>query len=80
VTSGAESIANRRDYDSLLRNTILHGSPATVIEKIERLREMTGASSIMLHYPPWYGAQKAIASLELFAEAVIPRINKAKAA
>ncbi len=80
VTSGTESIANRRDYDSLLRNTILHGSPATVIEKIERLRDMTGASSIMLHYPPWYGAQKAIASLELFAEAVIPRINKAKAA
>jgi len=64
--------AGRNDYDGLLRDVILHGSPATVIEKIERLRAI-GANSLMLHYPPWYGAEKAIASLELFASEVMPK-------
>jgi alkanesulfonate monooxygenase SsuD/methylene tetrahydromethanopterin reductase-like flavin-dependent oxidoreductase (luciferase family) len=64
-----------RDYDALSRDIILHGSPATVIEKIEKLREMTGAASLMLHYPPWYGEQKALASLEMFAREVIPRFK-----
>ena len=62
-----------RDYDALSRDIILHGSPATVIEKIEELVAMTGVSSIMLHYPPWYGADKALASLELFAGEVMPK-------
>jgi alkanesulfonate monooxygenase SsuD/methylene tetrahydromethanopterin reductase-like flavin-dependent oxidoreductase (luciferase family) len=64
--------ASPRDYDALSRDIILHGSPKTVVEKIETLRDMTGAGSIMLHYPPWYGAEKALASLELFAAEVIP--------
>jgi alkanesulfonate monooxygenase SsuD/methylene tetrahydromethanopterin reductase-like flavin-dependent oxidoreductase (luciferase family) len=64
-----------RDYDTLSRDIILHGSPATVIEKIERLGAMTGASSIMLHYPPWYGVERALASLELFAAEVMPRFR-----
>jgi len=35
----------------------------------------------MLHYPPWYGTEKAKASLELFAKEVIPRLRPpAKAA
>jgi alkanesulfonate monooxygenase SsuD/methylene tetrahydromethanopterin reductase-like flavin-dependent oxidoreductase (luciferase family) len=61
-----------RDYDTLSRDIILHGSPKTVIEKIQRLRDMTGAASIMLHYPPWYGVERALASLELFAAEVMP--------
>jgi alkanesulfonate monooxygenase SsuD/methylene tetrahydromethanopterin reductase-like flavin-dependent oxidoreductase (luciferase family) len=65
-----------RDYDALSRDIILHGSPATVIEKIERLSAMTGLSSLMLHYPPWYGAEKALASLELFAAEVMPHVGK----
>jgi alkanesulfonate monooxygenase SsuD/methylene tetrahydromethanopterin reductase-like flavin-dependent oxidoreductase (luciferase family) len=65
----------RRDYDALSRDIILHGSPATVVEKIERLRAMTGAASIMLHYPPWYGVDKALASLALFAEEVMPKFT-----
>jgi len=64
--------AGRNDYDGLLRDVILHGSPATVTEKIERLRAI-GADSLMLHYPPWYGAEKAIGSLELFAREVMPK-------
>ena len=64
--------AGRSDYDGLSRDVILHGSPASVVEKIEHLRAL-GADSLMLHYPPWYGAEKAIASLELFAREVMPK-------
>jgi len=67
--------ASPRDYDALSRDIILHGSPATVVAKIEELREKTGADSIMLHYPPWYGAGKALSSLELFAGKVIPKFR-----
>jgi alkanesulfonate monooxygenase SsuD/methylene tetrahydromethanopterin reductase-like flavin-dependent oxidoreductase (luciferase family) len=66
---------SERNYDALSRDIILHGSPATVIEKIERLRDMTGATSVMLHYPPWYGVEKALASLELFASEVAPKLR-----
>ena len=68
--------ASPRDYDALTRDIILHGSPATVIAKIEELRDKTGAASVMLHYPPWYGAEKALASLELFAGEVIPKFRE----
>jgi alkanesulfonate monooxygenase SsuD/methylene tetrahydromethanopterin reductase-like flavin-dependent oxidoreductase (luciferase family) len=78
VSKGVGASGGVNDYDTLSRDIILHGSPATVIEKIERLHEMTGASSIMLHYPPWYGADKAIASLELFAGEVIPKFKPAQ--
>jgi hypothetical protein len=27
----------------------------------------------MLHYPPWYGSERALASLELFAHEVMPK-------
>jgi hypothetical protein len=30
----------------------------------------------MLHYPPWYGAEKALASLELFAAEVMPKFRQ----
>jgi alkanesulfonate monooxygenase SsuD/methylene tetrahydromethanopterin reductase-like flavin-dependent oxidoreductase (luciferase family) len=69
VGTGANS---SRDYDTLDRDIILHGSPRTVIEKLQRLQHMTGLSSLMLHYPPWYGIDKALASLELFAAEVMP--------
>jgi len=64
-----------RDYDALTRDIILHGAPATVIAKIEELHAMAGNASIMLHFPPWYGAEKALASLELFAGEVIPKFR-----
>ncbi|MGO8914384.1 MAG: LLM class flavin-dependent oxidoreductase [Stellaceae bacterium] len=66
-----------RDYDTLARDIILHGSPRTVVEKLQRLQHMTGVSSIMLHYPPWYGIDKALASLELFAAEVMPKFKEA---
>jgi alkanesulfonate monooxygenase SsuD/methylene tetrahydromethanopterin reductase-like flavin-dependent oxidoreductase (luciferase family) len=64
-----------RDYDDLTRDIILHGSPATVVAKIEELRAMTGISSVMLHYPPWYGPEKTLASLEMFATEVAPKFR-----
>jgi alkanesulfonate monooxygenase SsuD/methylene tetrahydromethanopterin reductase-like flavin-dependent oxidoreductase (luciferase family) len=67
--------AGGRDYDGLTRDIILHGSPATVADKIEELRALTGIGSVMLHYPPWYGAEKTAAMLELFAAEVAPKFR-----
>jgi alkanesulfonate monooxygenase SsuD/methylene tetrahydromethanopterin reductase-like flavin-dependent oxidoreductase (luciferase family) len=67
--------ARPRDYDTLTRDIILHGSPATVIAKIEELRAKVRNASIMLHFPPWYGHDKALASLELFAAEVMPKFR-----
>jgi len=67
--------AKPRDYDTLARDIILHGSPATVIAKIEELRAKVRNASIMLHFPPWYGHDKALASLELFAAEVMPKFR-----
>jgi alkanesulfonate monooxygenase SsuD/methylene tetrahydromethanopterin reductase-like flavin-dependent oxidoreductase (luciferase family) len=68
--------AKPRDYDTLARDIILHGSPATVIAKIEELRAKVRNASVMLHFPPWYGADKALASLELFAAEVMPKFRQ----
>jgi len=68
--------AKPRDHDTLTRDIILHGSSATVIAKIEELRAMARNASIMLHFPPWYGAEKALASLELFAAEVMPKFRE----
>jgi alkanesulfonate monooxygenase SsuD/methylene tetrahydromethanopterin reductase-like flavin-dependent oxidoreductase (luciferase family) len=76
-TVSENSATSKRDYDALSRDIILHGAPATVVEKIEELQAVTGVSSIMLHYPPWYGEEKALASLELFAAEVMPKFRQA---
>jgi alkanesulfonate monooxygenase SsuD/methylene tetrahydromethanopterin reductase-like flavin-dependent oxidoreductase (luciferase family) len=68
--------ATPRDYDALCRDIILHGSPSTVIAKIEELHAAAHNASTMLHFPPWYGAEKALASLELFASEVMPRFRQ----
>jgi alkanesulfonate monooxygenase SsuD/methylene tetrahydromethanopterin reductase-like flavin-dependent oxidoreductase (luciferase family) len=74
-TVSENSATGRRDYDTLSRDIILHGSPATVVAKIEELQAMTGVNSVMLHYPPWYGVDKALASLDLFAAEVMPKFR-----
>ena len=73
VTSDRDD--NALSYDHLARNTLLHGSPETVIRKIEALRDV-GATSIMLHYPPYYGAEKTSAMLRLFAKEVLPMCRR----
>jgi len=52
----AESLS----YDDLAATTLLHGSPATVIAKLRELRHKTGLTSLLLHYPPYYGHDKAM--------------------
>ena len=76
-------VTNERDdnalsYDNLVKNTLLHGSPETVIRQIERLRGV-GATSIMLHYPPYYGPERISAMLRLFAREVLPHVQKLEA-
>jgi alkanesulfonate monooxygenase SsuD/methylene tetrahydromethanopterin reductase-like flavin-dependent oxidoreductase (luciferase family) len=70
-----KTVGSRTGYDALAYDIILHGSPATVADKIAYLRDIAGATSIMVHYPPWYGVDKALASLELFATEVAPRFR-----
>ena len=62
-------------YDELAVTTLLHGSPTTVIAKLRELRHKTGLTSLLLHYPPYYGHDKAMRSLQLFAEKVMPEFR-----
>jgi len=72
-----QTVGARTGYDALNHDIILHGSPQTVADKIAHLRDTTGAASIMVHYPPWYGEERALASLELFATEVAPKLRTA---
>ena len=69
------TVGGRTGYDALNHDIIVHGSPATVAEKIAHLRDITGAGSVMVHYPPWYGPERTLASLELFATEVAPKLR-----
>ena len=59
-------------YEKLVRDTVLHGSPDTVLRGLETLAQ-AGASSVMIHYPPYYGPAKTTKMLELFAREVLPQ-------
>ena len=65
------------DYDELDATTLLHGSPETVTRRLRELRDTTGLTSLLLHYPPYYGHEKAMRSLRLFAERVMPEFRRA---
>jgi alkanesulfonate monooxygenase SsuD/methylene tetrahydromethanopterin reductase-like flavin-dependent oxidoreductase (luciferase family) len=58
-------------YDDLA-STLLHGSAETVIARLREMQARTGMTSLLLHYPPYYGREKAMKSLRLFAERVMP--------
>jgi alkanesulfonate monooxygenase SsuD/methylene tetrahydromethanopterin reductase-like flavin-dependent oxidoreductase (luciferase family) len=58
-------------YDDLA-STLLHGSGETVIARLREIEARTGMTSLLLHYPPYYGREKTMKSLRLFAERVIP--------
>lgn len=73
--SVSEKGADTLNYDDLLETTLLHGSPETVTQKLRALADTTGLSSLMLHYPPYYGTEKARTSLRLFAEKVMPQFR-----
>ncbi|MCB1741180.1 MAG: LLM class flavin-dependent oxidoreductase [Gammaproteobacteria bacterium] len=62
-------------YEDLLATTLIHGSPRTVVARIRELQAQTGLDSLLLHYPPYYGHEKAMNSLELFATQVMPEFR-----
>jgi alkanesulfonate monooxygenase SsuD/methylene tetrahydromethanopterin reductase-like flavin-dependent oxidoreductase (luciferase family) len=64
-------------YDKLVGETILHGSPAQLVEQIERLRDEAGIGSVLLHYPPYYGAERTKDMLRRFAAEVMPKFKGA---
>jgi alkanesulfonate monooxygenase SsuD/methylene tetrahydromethanopterin reductase-like flavin-dependent oxidoreductase (luciferase family) len=68
------------NYDDLLATTLLHGSAETVIAKLRALEAKTGLTSLLLHYPPYYGAAKIRRSLRLFAERVMPAFRPPRGA
>ena len=75
---GNVSEKNRVDtlsYDDLNANTLLHGSPETVTRKLRDVEAKTGMTSLLLHYPPYYGHDKTMKSLRLFAEKVMPEFR-----
>jgi alkanesulfonate monooxygenase SsuD/methylene tetrahydromethanopterin reductase-like flavin-dependent oxidoreductase (luciferase family) len=63
------------NYDTLAATTLVHGSPETVIAKLRSLRDATGLTSLLLHYPPSYGHEKTMQSLRLFTERVMPEFR-----
>jgi alkanesulfonate monooxygenase SsuD/methylene tetrahydromethanopterin reductase-like flavin-dependent oxidoreductase (luciferase family) len=72
--SGTEQFA----YDNLMNGTILHGSPDTVLRKIEAFRAV-GTTSLMLHYPPYYGQERTLEMVRLFAKEVLPHVQNMSA-
>lgn len=56
------------DDGVLAETTPLHGSPATAIAKLRALQARTGMTSLLLHDPPYYGHEKILCSLTLFAQ------------
>jgi alkanesulfonate monooxygenase SsuD/methylene tetrahydromethanopterin reductase-like flavin-dependent oxidoreductase (luciferase family) len=63
------------NYDTLAATTLVHGSPDTVIARLRALRDQTGLTSLLLHYPPYYGHENTMQSLRLFAERVMPEFR-----
>ena len=76
-TEAVEVIFNPEEitYDDLLNTTLLHGSAETVIARLREMQARTGMTSLLLHYPPYYGREKAMNSLKLFAERGVTKVN-----
>jgi alkanesulfonate monooxygenase SsuD/methylene tetrahydromethanopterin reductase-like flavin-dependent oxidoreductase (luciferase family) len=62
-------------YEDLCEDTILYGSPETVTEQIRHMQEVTGATSLILHFPPYNTRAQNKRVLELFAQEVIPKFR-----
>jgi hypothetical protein len=46
-----------------------------VTRKLRDVEAKTGMTSLLLHYPPYYGHDKTMKSLRLFAEKVMPEFR-----
>jgi len=76
----SEKASAELDYDELAETTLLHGSPDTVARRLAELEAETGLDSLLLHYPPYYGRERTLRSIRLFAEHVLPRFRAAAVA
>jgi hypothetical protein len=47
-----------------------------VVKNLKVFQQKTGMTSLLLHYPPYYGHDNAMKSLRLFAEKVMPEFRK----
>ena len=63
------------DYEDLCEDTIIYGSAETVVEKIKYMEEVTGADSLILHFPPYNSREQNSRVLRRFAEDVIPKFR-----
>ena len=63
------------DYEDLCEDTIIYGSPETVIEKIKYMEELTGANSLIMHFPPYNSREQNQRVLRQFATDVIPKFR-----
>ena len=66
---------NDAGYDELCEDTIIYGSSETVVEKIKYLEDLTGATSLILHFPPYNSREQNNRVLRRFAEDVIPKFR-----
>ena len=66
-------------YDDLA-STLLHGSAETVIARLREMQAKTGMTSLLLHYPPYYGREKTMKSLKTVRRARDPGLPSAGAA
>ncbi len=62
-------------YSELCEDTIIYGSAETVTERIKYLEELTGATSLILHFPPYNSREQNRRVLQRFAEDVIPKFR-----
>lgn len=74
--TGKQVEADDFSYDRLLGNTILHGSPSSVIDMLEELQREGGIDSVLVQTAPYYGNERTKAMLQLFATEVIPHFRK----
>lgn len=63
------------NYEDLCKDTIFYGSSKTVIEKIQHMKDATGANSLILHFPPQNTREQNKRVLRRFAEEVIPKFR-----
>ncbi|MDE0842043.1 MAG: LLM class flavin-dependent oxidoreductase [Porticoccaceae bacterium] len=72
ISKGNQDKYQGSGYQELCEDTIIYGSPNTVIEQIKHLEKVTGANSLILHFPPQNTREQNKRVLRMFAERVIP--------
>jgi len=75
VSDSSKEELHGADYEKLRDDTIIYGSPESVIEKIKYMEEATGADSLILHFPPYNTREQNARVLAQFAEDVIPKFR-----